>query len=69
MVPDQGRLIKPEEGQKTGEGRSYSAYMVDGAVPVFLCRFFIILNLVFLKMREIREMGQGGEWRRGGVTA
>ena len=56
---------------KKWRGGGVSAYMIDGAVPVFPCRFFIILNLVFLEnAREIRERGQGGEkWGRGGATA
>ena len=49
MVPKQGRWIKPEEGpggKKVKRG-GVSAYMVDGTVPFFTCRFVIVLNYLF----------------------
>ena len=61
VVPDQERLIKPEEdpeGKKVGRGGG-SAHMVDGAVPVFPCQFFIILNLVFLKVHAKSGVKEG----------
>ena len=49
------------EVKKWGGGAA-GAYMVDGDVPFFSCRFFIVLNLVFLENAcEIMERVKGGE--------